>query len=184
MPGRFRSRSARRLPSRAAIALFVVAAALAIEVFRIAIPFHTVNPLYQEATVGQPVIDGWMYGGQDEEGYLRFYNQGQTIVIPPSSHTFDANGQFVVIEKFTPNSLVFAQPYDAIPVPWLLAGFGVVLIVMGFAMNHLRKNRKMFMKGKGPGAPLSFRARKPAGPSVKYSKHFRARRGQSPRFRP
>ncbi|GMA50250.1 hypothetical protein GCM10025857_16070 [Alicyclobacillus contaminans] len=129
MATRFRPRK-RRLPGTAW--LFVgagLAGALALfELYQMVIPFQSANPLWREVTVGEPVIDSWRYGGLDEEGYLRFYNNGQTALLPPSAHTFDADGQFVVLEGHTASSLTFASPYEAIPARWLISGAAVLCL--------------------------------------------------------
>jgi len=120
--GRFRTRTERRVPPWVLLLFLVLAGISIFELYRLLIPLQSVNPLWQEVTIGEPVIDSWLYGGRDEEGYLRFYDQGQTIVVPPTAHTFAADGQFVVIEKFTSSSLTFAEPYEAIPLSWIAIG--------------------------------------------------------------
>ncbi|MDQ0191367.1 hypothetical protein JI721_08570 [Alicyclobacillus cycloheptanicus] len=140
----FRAQPRRRLPGWLLLLALLAVAIGVFELIRVIIPFQSENPLWQEVTVGQPVIDGWLYGGQDEEGYLRFYNQSQTIVLPPSSHMFDADGQFVVIEHYSPSTLTFAQPYDAIPTGWLLAGLGVLVLGGMLVVRRFRRPRLPF----------------------------------------
>lgn len=146
---------------------------LAVELYRVAIPFQSVNPLWQEATVDEPVIGNWRYGGQDEEGYLRFFDQAQTVLMPPGSHLFGADGQFVVIEHYSPSSLTFAQPYEAIPPLWLILGLGVGVISVAVAVRRWRRRR------------LRLRAVRPSSSPVQRQLHWRgkARRFKSARRR-
>jgi hypothetical protein len=126
---RFRPRSKIAALRRWAMAGAAMCALLALfELYQIIVPFRSANPLWQEVTIGQPVIDGWAYGGEDAEGYLKFYNQSETVLLPPSSHMFDADGKFVVIEGHTPSTLTYAEPYEAIPLPWLLAGCAAMML--------------------------------------------------------
>lgn len=120
-----------------------------IELYRWIVPFHSVNPIWNEVTINEPVIDDWRYGGLDEEGYLRFYdNNGPgSIVLPPNAHTLDLNGKFIVIEHFTPSSLTFALPIEAIPAKWLLIGAAVVGVLGGLVTMRLkRRPRRMNLK--------------------------------------
>lgn len=126
MAQKFRTHARPRAPRWFLIVFVFLAALVLVELYRILIPLKSVNPLWHEVTIGEPVIGHWLYGGRDEEGYLRFYDQNQTIVLPPSAHTFDANGQFVVIEDFSSSSLTFAEPLEAIPVRWVIAGVTVI----------------------------------------------------------
>jgi hypothetical protein len=143
VPQRFRKRSRnaarKRLLAFAAIVLLV---ALLFEIYQWIVPFQAPNPLWQEITVGQPVIDDWRYGGQDEQGYLRFYSQGQTVLLPPDARTFDANGKFVVIEGFTPSSLTYAKPYEAIPLRWWLIGLGIAALPAFVLSLRAKRNGK------------------------------------------
>lgn len=127
---------------------------LAVELYRVAIPFQSVNPLWQEATVDEPVIGNWRYGGQDEEGYLRFFDQAHTVLIPPGSHLFGADGQFVVIEHYSPSSLTFAQPYEAIPPLWLILGLGVGVISAAVAVRRWRRRRLRLRAVRPSSSPL------------------------------
>lgn len=130
----FRASSRRRFPGWLAVfAVFAVLVGL-FELIRVIIPFQSINPLWQQVTIGQSVINSWMYGGEDEEGYLRFYSSGgESVVLPPSSHLFTADGTFVVLEHYSPSTLTFAQPWDAIPTGWLAGGF-VVLVFGGYIL--------------------------------------------------
>lgn len=114
------------------------------ELYRWVVPFQTANPLWHEVTIGEPVIDDWQYWGKDEEGYLKFMRQGQSpVLLPPNSHMFDADGKFVVIESATPSTLVFAEPYQAIPLSWLLGGLGAVVIGVTALVVILRRRRQL-----------------------------------------
>lgn len=168
----FRTRAQRRLPGWfVVLALFAALVGL-FELIRVIIPFQSLNPLWQQVTIGQSVINGWMYGGEDEEGYLRFYSSGgESIVLPPSSHLFSADGTFVVLEHFSPSTLTFAEPWDAIPTSWL-AGAAVVLVFGGYLV--VRRGTKL----RRPRSP--FRARRNFGPQLSGS-GFRSR-GQRLRF--
>ncbi|MCL6594156.1 MAG: hypothetical protein K6T31_09295 [Alicyclobacillus sp.] len=136
---RVRSRVRRR---RFGLVLAVVAAVLGYELYRVVVPFHTLNPLWHEATVGETVIQQWRYGGVDEEGYLKFYNQGQTVLLPPEERVFDADGQFVVLEGHTPNSVTYAQPYAAVPASWLAACLAVLSVPAGLLWLRWRRWRR------------------------------------------
>ena len=163
--------------------LFVVAVAGFLglglfELYQIVVPFQSANPLWREVTIGQPVIDHWQYGGQDEEGYLKFYDGGQTVLIPPDARMFDANGKFVVLEGHTPSSLTFAQPLEAIPMPWIVVVTGAVVVPAAVALVF--KLRKKRWRVRAQTKPLQFlQARaKPSGRGkhTQHSRRFRARR--------
>lgn len=111
------------------------------ELYRIVIPLNSINPLWHEVTIGENVIGNWKYGGRDEEGYLRFYDQNQTIVLPPSAHTFDASGQFVVIEEFNSSSLTYATPFAAIPLKWLLAGATILAALIWLITGSFHRSK-------------------------------------------
>lgn len=112
--------------------MIVVLAALCIfllyELYRWLVPFDSINPLWQEATIGQTVLGDWRYAGQDAEGFLKFYNSEQTVLLPPNAHLFDANGRFIVLEQHTPSSITFASPVNAIPMSWLAVGAGLLAV--------------------------------------------------------
>jgi hypothetical protein len=141
---RFRVVKPKMLPVWVLGAVILVALALLYELYLTIIPFHSRNPLWHEVTVDQPVIGDWLYGGQTEGGYLKFYNHSGSVVIPPSSHTFDADGKFVVIEHYTPSTLTFAEPYGAIPLRWIALTIAVLLalpllILWRFKALHKRR---------------------------------------------
>lgn len=142
----FRVHTRRHLPGWLVVIALFAASVGAFEAVRVAIPFQSSNPLWQQVTIGQSVINGWMYGGEDEEGYLRFYSQAQSIVLPPSAHLFTADGTFVVIEHYTPSTLTFAQPWNAIPTGWLFAGAGV-LVVGGYVLLRRSRRRARRLRG-------------------------------------
>lgn len=169
MQSRFRSQTRRRLPGWLLVLALLGIGIGIFEVVRVIIPFQSENPLWQEVTIGQPVINGWTYGGTDEEGYLKFYNQGSNIVLPPSSHMFDADGQFVVIEHYTPSTLTFAQPVDAVPTGWVLAGL-VAIGLCGYLMiRRIRRphaafrGRQHFQWAAAPRRVRSWRSRPTRG---------------------
>ncbi|WP_206881246.1 hypothetical protein [Alicyclobacillus mali (ex Roth et al. 2021)] len=121
-------------PRRAPVWL-MIAAGLALfltvyEGYRLIMPFVARDPLYHEVNFGQRVIDDWQYEGENEEGYLLFYNpiNGDRAMLPPQSRLFGADGKWVVIEHADAASLTYAEPLEA--APWyvyflLLAAFGV-----------------------------------------------------------
>lgn len=119
------------------------------ELYRLLVPFMSANPLWTQVTIGQPVIHGWMYGGVDEEGYLKFYNQSSPpVLIPPDAHLFDADGEFVILEGHTPSSLTFAQPYQAIPMKWMAVGLAVTSLPIVVFSLRLRQRRRGSIKMK------------------------------------
>jgi hypothetical protein len=128
---RFQKRRRRRVPGLLYVISLVLCAIALFELYRWIVPFRSDNPLFQEVTIGENVIDNWKYGGEDEEGYLRFYDDRESIVLPPSSRLFDANGQFVVIEHYSPSSLTYAVPFAAIPFKWFVAMFVVLVLTIG-----------------------------------------------------
>jgi hypothetical protein len=138
---RFRPRTRARL-RRGWLVLAVLGAAALFELYRILLPLTSANPLYHEVTIGEPVIGEWRYGGQDEEGYLKFYNGGQTVLLPPTERLFDADGRFVVIEGHTPSSLTYARPVAAVPLSWIAAGLGAMALPGGWIWLRLRARRK------------------------------------------
>ncbi|MCY0888121.1 MAG: hypothetical protein OWQ59_06640 [Alicyclobacillaceae bacterium] len=112
------------------------------ELTRYIIPFEARNPLFHEVTIGEPVIEHWKYGGVDEEGYLRFYNGIQTIVLPPGSHMFGADGTFVMLEHHNATSLTYADPLEALPLRWIIVILSSVGAVVGFVAWRLRVMRR------------------------------------------
>ncbi|OFW77163.1 MAG: hypothetical protein A2201_04155 [Alicyclobacillus sp. RIFOXYA1_FULL_53_8] len=176
MTGRFRTRAVRRIPGPLLFLVVVLAGISIFELYRWIIPLQSLNPLWHEVTIGEPVIDSWLYGGRDEEGYLRFYDQAQTIVVPPTAHTFAADGQFVVIEEFSSSSLTFAEPFEAIPVSWIAIGGVGFLASLWLLFRRLRRG-SILSGGSLRRSPLILRHKPPftiAGKRT--SKRFRASR--------
>ncbi|MBX5435707.1 MAG: hypothetical protein IRZ33_00660 [Alicyclobacillaceae bacterium] len=156
MQSRFRANPGRRRWTWALLASAVAAAMVGgFELYRVVVPFEPKNPLWREATIGERVIDNWQYEGLNEEGYLKFYNEGQTVLLPPSAHLFGADGKFVVIEEYSPNSLTFAEPYDAVPLSWILAAMltvapGIWLLVRRLRRRTLQRFRTPAGVGRRP----------------------------------
>ena len=141
----------------------LLGAAALFELYQLVIPFQSANPLWHQVTTGETVINDWKYEGQDEEGYMKFYNQGQTNLLPPNARTFDADGKFVVIEGHTPSTLTYALPYEAIPMRW------VALVVAAAQVWRLASGPSK----KASGKRLKF-ARRPAPESKSGPKKGRA----------
>ncbi|WP_233095988.1 hypothetical protein [Alicyclobacillus sp. SO9] len=136
---RFRKGTGAKLPRFALVFALLAMIITAYELYGMIVPFKSQNPLWTQVTIGQPIIDNWSYQGQDEEGYLKFYNQSQSIVLPPTAKIFSADGRFVVIEGFSPNSFTYALPFEAIPMSWLLAG---TVVITGGGWLLLRRSRR------------------------------------------
>ena len=157
MSKRFESQSGTGGLSRMrwAAAGVVLVLVVLIEVYRWLVPYASWNPLWNQVTIGQSVIGPWKYGGQDEKGYLRFYNGFQTALLPPTAKLFDANGQFVILEAHTLGSLTYAWPIAAIPPGLLLVGLvgvgaGGFLWVKG--SRHRRKSNFRAMRRARPAS--------------------------------
>lgn len=151
----FRAHAHQRLPGWLLVLAVFAALVGVFELIRVIIPFQPVNPLWQQVTIGQSVLNGWMYGGEDEEGYLRFYNQGQSIVLPPKTRLFTVDGTFVVIERYSPDTLTFAEPWYAIPTGWLAAlATGTVLGGYVLVRRSVRRQRGPFRVRRGVTAGL------------------------------
>lgn len=114
-------------------------------VYRFFDPFASLNPLYHEVTVGEKVIDNWIYEGKDKDGYLEFYCNYEIHVLPPTAHELALDGKYVVIENATNNSLTFAQPVDSLPYQWLIPVFCLLLVLVLFYIRQ-RKRRVLFKK--------------------------------------
>ncbi|MDP9729194.1 hypothetical protein FY534_02390 [Alicyclobacillus sp. TC] len=130
------------------IVLAIISATFIFEIMRWIIPFESRNPLYQEVTIGEPVIAEWVYNGVDEEGYLRFFNRldDQTVVLPPDSHLFGADGRFVVLEHHTPTSLTYAEPIEALPTRWILVILGLIAAFVALILWRFQIWRQKVMK--------------------------------------
>ncbi|WAH36593.1 hypothetical protein [Alicyclobacillus dauci] len=171
----------RRLPVPVYLILLFVACFSVFEAYRWVMPFVARNPLYHEVTIGESVINSWRYGGEDEEGYLRFYDtsSGQTAVLPPTSKLFGADGQFVVLESASPGSLTFAEPLESAPPIWyaimlLFAGLSLWLIM--YRMKVGRKKR-MHMRKQSPASSILSGLGK-----TSQTRRFRPAKKQRPRF--
>ncbi len=151
MANRFQKRRVAKLPLFVYGIALLICALTVFELYSWIMPFHSQNPLYHEVTIGESVIQEWKYGGQDEEGYLRFYNGQQTVVLPPNARMFDADGQFVVIERFTPSSLTYAMPLAAIPFKWMVALIGVAISFLVFVRFKLKHHHRKMRKSKPIG---------------------------------
>ncbi len=152
------------------------------ELYQWIVPFQPRNPFFHEATIGQSVIQNWKYEGLDEQGYLRFYDNFQTAILPPKSRIFDANGQFVVIEHYTTSSIVFAQPIEAIPAKWAMLLF-LVICSFVFGLSLRIKQRFRMMRLRYPLRPTErrkkLRTQLRSGQSHRTSKRFRAKTRKS-----
>lgn len=161
----------------------MIAAALALfltvyEGYRMIMPFVARDPLYHEVNFGQRVIDDWQYEGENEEGYLLFYNpiNGDRAMLPPQSRLFGADGKWVVIEHADAASLTYAEPLEA--APWyvyvlLLAAIGVG-IWWGFKRIRAVRGTRMRTRSarrRGSVAPVSLRRAR---------RRFKPRRGSRP----
>ncbi len=109
-----------------------VAAVVGYELYRIIIPFQTQNPLWSEATIGEPVINHWDYEGKNEEGYLQFRNStsGTTAELPPGEKMLALDGKFVMIERAGNDAIVYATPLAAVPIGWWLLGVAAVAVLL------------------------------------------------------
>jgi hypothetical protein len=132
------------------------------ELYQVVVPFHTQNPLWNEATIGEPVIDQWKYEGFDEEGYLTFSNGKDNAhsVLSPTAKMLALDGKFVIIEKARPESLIYALPYEAIPMKWMIVSAAIVAALIGFVIVRIRiqfKRRPIhFKRSHRPGnSPVS-----------------------------
>ncbi len=76
-------------------------------------PFQSTNPLASIATIGENVVGAWQYDGENAQGNLVFYNGYEPVTIPADSKTFAADGEFVVIESHTPNSITYESTLEA-----------------------------------------------------------------------
>lgn len=171
-----RTPTIRRVPLAAAVVALAVVGVLMYMLIRIIVPFQTENPLWNEATVGEPVIDNWWYGGENEEGYLLFKNtDNRTAELPPTAKMLALDGKFVMIEHFSPQAVVFAKPLAAIPTRWwLISGIVILGAVGATALTlKLRPTQSRFQaskarqsvalsRGMGSGAKARrFKSRKP-----------------------
>jgi hypothetical protein len=145
---RFQKRRRKRVPVFLYGISLIICALAVFELYRWIVPFHSENPLFQEVTIGEKVIDNWKYGGENEEGYLRFYDDKETVVLPPSSRLFDANGQFVVIEHYSPSSLTYALPFAAIPPKWFAVMIALLALFIGGIFFRIKRRLRKMRKHK------------------------------------
>ncbi len=169
---RFQARARAKSRGRTAVILGIAVLCVGLfELYRILIPFDSMNPLWSEVTIGQVVLGNWRYGGEDAEGYLKFYNASQTVLLPPNAHLFGAGGRFVVLEQHSPTSLTYALPRNAIPVSWLAAGAGLAAVPIGLLLLRFKRVRSHFNVRRSIGiAGFRGRARLPrSNPARKFS---------------
>jgi hypothetical protein len=161
---RFHSRTVRRrFPFWASVLAAILILAGTYELYSAIVPSQSFNPLWREVTVGQRVIGDWMYGGQDEEGYLKFYSHGETLLMPPSARVLDLDGRFVILEGHTVSTLTFAYPLAAIPITWLLGmltAFGLTVYLLYRRARGLRRRR--WRPARTSGVRGGFRSRSAA----------------------
>lgn len=124
-------------------ALVCVVSLVGYELYRIIIPFQTQNPLWSEATIGEPVIDHWDYEGKNEEGYLQFKNSatGTTAELPPGEKMLALDGKFVMIEHAGNDAITFATPLAAVPIWWWLSGLGAAAVLLTPVALRMRVQR-------------------------------------------
>ncbi|ARU62431.1 hypothetical protein CBW65_16805 [Tumebacillus avium] len=89
-------------------------------------------------TVGQSVVDGWLYGGFDSSGNLIFRQGDQVVLLPQGSKEVKLNGETVRIQSATPNTLELqtdatsaATPFTVPAAVWWALGTGVFGYVLG-----------------------------------------------------
>ncbi len=182
MARRFRPQRGIRAPRWLLVTAMLGILLVAYELYDVIVPFQSQNPLWKEVTVGEPVIDSWVYGGEDEEGYLKFVNQGGvTDVLPPDSHLISLDGQFVIIEHFSPGTLTYALPMEAISLPWLIGGAVVVTGGVWILYRRLKSAKPKRRLGS-----RQFRGRRTRAPILSRSvrpKRFRTGHQNRSRFR-
>ncbi|GLG01343.1 hypothetical protein Alches_13820 [Alicyclobacillus hesperidum subsp. aegles] len=141
----------RRIPIWIMAVLGALVLLFMFEAYRLVMPFVSRNPLYHEVNFGQTVIDNWEYEGENEEGYLEFYNPttGGHSMLPPSAKLFGADGKWVVIEHADAASLTYAEPLESAPPYWYL----IMLAMIGggfWWMMHRRRalrKKRMYLRG-------------------------------------
>lgn len=179
----------RRRPSlRVLVVLAVIVVFMLFEAYRFVMPFVAKNPLYHEVTIGEPVIDAWYYGGEDQEGYLRFYDKstGQNVVLPPTSELFGADGKFVVIEHADSGSLTFADPLEGAPPIWYVLMATFVGLALWFMIRRRKMQRKNKMDLRQASKLHDFRTSLPRYTSTSAAspkqRRFHSSKSQRPRF--
>jgi len=127
-------------------------------------PFQTGNPLASEATIGENVIGSWQYDGENAEGKIVFYNGYESVAIPADSKTFAANGEFVVIDAHTPDTITYESAIDSQLLNPLSLTAVVLILLFFFAVPFgvMRANRRIGMKRARRAHPFHVRPRKRA----------------------
>ncbi|SIT02637.1 hypothetical protein [Alicyclobacillus vulcanalis] len=181
MGRRMRVGKKRRLPVWMAVSAALALFLMVYEGYRLIMPFVARDPLYHEVNFGQRVIDDWQYEGENEEGYLLFYNptNGDRAMLPPQSRLFGADGKWVVIEHADAASLTYAEPLAA--APWYV--YVVLFAGMGFggwwAFQRLRAKRgaRMRVRPARGSAPSGGDGRVQERPLRKSRRRFKPHRG-------
>ncbi|ASS75672.1 hypothetical protein CIG75_12180 [Tumebacillus algifaecis] len=93
----------------------------------------------ETVTVGQSVLDGWLYGGFDSSGNLIFRQGDQVVLLPQGSTEVKLNGNTLHITRATSNTLelqIDSTPstHSVPPTVWWAIGSGV----FGFILGRLR----------------------------------------------
>lgn len=165
-----------RLPYRVVFIALAVFGLLLFEMYHLLMPYVARNPMYHEVTIGEPVIDTWDYDGEDEEGYLKFYNTSShdDALLPPTSKLFGADGKFVVIERADAGSLTYAEPLESAPPIWYVVMVLLIGAAVWMIMYRLKVNRKRRMHLRKSLPPLSA--------SFNHGRRFRPSKQQKSRF--
>lgn len=89
-------------------------------------------------TVGQSVIDGWVYGGYDSSGNLIFQQGDRVVLLPANSKEIKLNGKAVPLRDSSPDTIRIGlekseEAVEETSFPWwlfwLLTGTLIGLIV-------------------------------------------------------
>ncbi|MCX7568482.1 hypothetical protein OS242_00690 [Tumebacillus sp. DT12] len=89
-------------------------------------------------TVGQSVIDGWVYGGYDSGGNLIFQQGDRVVLLPANSKEIKLNGKAVPLRDSSPDTIHIGleKSEEAVEEPsfpwwlfWLLTGTLIGLVV-------------------------------------------------------
>ncbi|WAH41594.1 hypothetical protein NZD89_25705 [Alicyclobacillus fastidiosus] len=170
-----------RLPYRVVFVILAIVGLGLFEAYRLVMPYVARNPMYHEVTIGEPVIDKWNYDGEDEEGYLKFYNTSsdQVAVLPPTSKLFGADGKFVVIERADSGSLTYASPLESAPPIWyavMVMFVGAAIWLIMYRLSSSRKHRMHLRKA--PPFSSALTTPHPSG----QTRRFRPSKRQKSRF--
>ncbi len=63
-------------------------------------------------TVGQAVIDGWVYGGLDSDGNLIFQQGDQVVLLPKGSREVKLNGKRATIIRSTADTIQIGEEQE------------------------------------------------------------------------